>query len=361
MKVLIVPKYGRKEDNAAYFLAQSLVNMYQNNGIVSAICAPTDCGIRNTTLFPAPIVKKGFFDASPKESIKRYGEYLWEHKLSSSTYLEEDTSALLKAVTSFQPNFILDLGRLSAIIVGRANKIPVFSFISGVMLKEKEEDTSFLKGINETLYKYHVEQILHLKDFYNYSHKIFMFGPILTNPVSDEEKIIRLGSMGRNLQDFSFGDKVSIYLGDVNWKPTKMKALIEDTFLGAPYPIEAYFNGSVLGKAQNINFYPSFDEERLIGSRVVIHDGNEYIFNRSVLLNKPQVIVDDGSCLRHWVASGANRNGLCVVIPEKELSVQTLYEAYRRVLDDSYYQEHTQEFSSQFKKLGELTKLLDYY
>ena len=33
---------------------------------------------------------------------------------------------------------------------------------------------------------------------------------------------------------------------------------------------------------------------------------------------------------------GASRNGFAITIPEKELSVQTLYEAYRRILDDSY-------------------------
>ena len=73
------------------------------------------------------------------------------------------------------------------------------------------------------------------------------------------------------------------------------------------------------------------------------------------------IIVDDGSCLRHWVASGASRNGFAITIPEKELSVQTLYEAYRRILDDSYFQERTQEFSNQFKQLPTLNRLLTYY
>ena len=360
MKVLIVPKYGRYGDNASYLLTQSLVNMYQKNGIHTAVCAPQDCGITNTTIFPAPIVKYGFFEKPSKEPVKRYGEYLWVHKLTSSSYLEEDCKAIQEAITSFEPNFILDLGRIAALIIGRSKKIPVFSFVNGAMLKEKDEDPSILKGINETLYKNQVEQILHFNDIFTYAHSLFTFGPILTNPVADEEKVKRLGSMGYDLPYFKT-KKVSIYLGDVNLKPTKMKKLIEDTFLGAPYPIEAYFNGSVDSHIQNITYLSSFNEERIIDSQVVIHDANEYIYNRCVCFNKPQIIVDDGSCLRHWVASGASRNGFAITIPEKELSVQTLYEAYRRILDDSYFQERTQEFSNQFKQLPTLNRLLTYY
>lgn len=360
MKLLIVPKIGRKEDNASYLLAQALIHMYHLHGASLAVCAPKDCGIHRATLFSSPYVKTGFFSCTNRPQ-KYYEDYLWQAKLTSADFLKADTEAIKEAILSFQPDLVLDLGRQSAIIASKLCNIPVWSFVSGAMFRMKDIDKGTLKGINTALSSFRLEQILHLQDLYQYPSKLFAFGPLVTNPFPEHINVNRLGSMGKLLTDSDDGTKVSIYLGDVTKRSSQLKAMLEETFLGAPYPVDIYIKGSMITQQQNIRYLALFNEENLLGSSVVIHDGNEFIYNRATVLAKPQIIVSDGSYLRSWIASAGNRNGFAISINEKELSVQSIYEAYRRILADDYYFDHALEFSQAFKELGDLTKLLDYH
>ena len=361
MKLLVVPSIGRKEDNANYFLAQEIINMYHLHGAEMAVCAPEDCGIHRATIYPSPMLKTGFFSLGSKSSPKYYTEYLWQRKLTSASYLKEDTTAVRDAIIHFQPDLVFDLGRQSALIASKKQQVPVWSFVSGAMFRNKEVDSSYIKGINETLSEFRLEQILHLNELYAIPEKLFAFGPLVTNPFPESFTIHRLGSMGNFIEDSDDGTKVSIFLGDVKERSSKIKTIIEETFLGAPYRVEAYYEGCKVGHNQNIHYLDCFKEENLKGCSVVIHDGNEFIYNRSTILEKPQIIVSDGSYLRSWVASSASRNGFAISVNEKELGVQSIYEAYRRILVDDYYFDNAHEFSNQFKQLGDLTKLLEFH
>ena len=131
-------------------------------------------------------------------------------------------------------------------------------------------------------------------------------------------------------------------------------------FLGAPYPVYAWYKGCKPLKEKNIQFMASMKLDYLPGAAAVIHDGNDYIFHQALAMGIPQMIVSGGGYLRSYNAQTAKRQNFGVVLQEENLSMSSLYETYRKLVSDDVYYDNTRWLMTKYEKEGDLNALLQY-
>ena len=265
---------------------------------------------------------------------------------------------LLQAIEQYHPDLIIDLGRLAAPIVAHMKNIPLFSYVSGAMYRNHNLQKKELKELNEVLSHYKTEQVLAITDLYNYADRRFTFGSLLLQPFPEDVEVERFGSIAPIVENDTSDVTVSISITDTLQKPSVIKEIIDSSFLNAPYDVNVLYRGAQLSHEQNMKYMSSIKVDSLLGNSICIHDGNDYLMNLCFMLAIPQIVVNDGSYLRSWNASAVSRNGVGLAIPEKELSVQTLYETYRRIVTDDYYKNRAILLKNDLIALGDLSEFL---
>ena len=359
MKILLTPYILHSDDSAAYFLSQNLIDLFRSNGDITAVSAAGDCTLRGTELIAAPLPQSSFFDRFRKVSHgSSYEEFLSSHNLLSAVNLRHDVTAVLDAIDHFQPDVIYEYCRPAALIAARIRQIPVRSFIHAGMYRSRNIPANLLSDINEVLAENRLEQVLKLTDLYGYAETLYSFGSPSLQSFPDTLKITRLGAMGSFFENISSHSSVSIYLGETAMKKTRLKKLVEDTFLGASYEVNVYLGDLPGGAEENIHWLTGLKTFVIPGCSAVIHDGNDYIFNYAAMLGIPQLIISDNSCMRSWNAFAASRNGIGIAINESEMNVSTIYENYRRLVTDDYYTIRAGMIRDELRSLGGIEQII---
>ncbi len=335
MKVLVVPALHAKEDISDRFTARDIIDFLAEQRQEVYVSAPEGMfkqGIACDCAKPArPLFGLKNAPRSPEEE-------LYEAGTASGKYLRNDTGKILSAVKKYHPDVILDLGRVSALIAARLTGVPVVSLVSGNLFRSRSFDSKALRGINETLSSYKFEQVFRVTDLYAYANGLFTLGPASLDPFAEEERLVRIGYLSYLPETGSKTDKVFIVFNKLPMSAGRLNTLLADTYKGAPYPIEIWYPGCDIGRDQNLHYTSALRISRLSEARAVIHDGSDYIFRQSTLRAIPQVIIHDGSWNTARNAASLSRSGFGTSVPSEDLSVQTLYEGYRRILASDSYQ-----------------------
>ena len=356
MKVFIVPALHAKEDISDRFTARDIIDFLAEQGQEVYVSAPEEMfkqGIACECARPAgPLFALKNAPRSPEEELYNAGT-------ASRKYLRSDTEKIVSALKKYQPDVILDLGRVSALIAARLTGIPVVSLVSGNMFRSRNFDSKALRGVNETLSSYKFEQVFRVTDLYAYADSLFTLGPASLDPFAEEERLVRIGYLPYLPETGSKTDKVFILFNKLPMSAGRLNTLLSDTFKGAPYPIEIWYPGCDIGRDQNLHYTSTLRISRLSEARAVIHDGSEFIFRQSTLRAIPQVIVHDGSWNTSRNAASLSRSGFGTSVPAEDLSVQTLYEGYRRILASDSYRTNAGILREEVIRMGGGEVLLD--
>lgn len=357
MKVFIVPSFPYKGNDSSYRFAQNLVDVLYQHGNVCAISAPKEAKFHHASLYPCLLPKSPIF-SNLQGKIRSYEDWLYRCGYTNPDYLENDVEQLCEAFKEFLPDLILDYGRPSAIIAARKSDIPVISYITGAIYRERPVHKKAITSLNETLSRLKLEQVLRYTDLLNYSNRRIVFGSSLLQPLPEEIDVDRFGTYLAPMEKKDLAIHVGAFFPELNRSATTIRSVMEEAFVGAPYEVTLSFPNARIASNQNINTQSSFRSDLIVDCSVVIHDGSDYIYQQALQHGIPQIVVSDGSWQRSWIASSVKRNGLGVQVLEEEFSVSSIYEAYRRVVSDDYYTVQAETFAKDVKRLQSIEQLL---
>ena len=361
MKILITPPATRREDAASRILVQNMIDLFRQNGHAVSVCAPEDSRYRNTELFPAARPKVSFFHRRSEGVGKTYEEYLYSVGALDREYLTNDTETIRKAIAAFQPDLMIDAGRAAALIASRLDNIRIFTIVSAPMIRTRRFPAECINGLNEVLSSYRLEQVLQMRSLLETASRRIAFSPPAVQPFPDDFPVTRIGSMTPYPETAAPTDKVVILLHESSYKPKQLRRMITEAFLGAPYPVEAWYPDCLTAKEKNLHFLPAMNYQTVKDASVCIHDGSDALFNACLSAGVPQLIINNGSWQKNWNAYAAERLGTGLALAEDNLAMESLYENYRRLVADDYYRRQARFLADQTAALGSLEDIMQYF
>ena len=346
MKILIAPDIS--QINNSFLLANRLIHLIQNSGHECVISAPKDFEF-SCTRYNAPYPRCHFF----YEIGKSYEEWLFNTGRLDKRYLRKDISALSECISKENPDLILDLNRTAAPIVARIHHIPFYSFVSTANYRDKQFHKDVLAPLNSFLTENNLEQVLHVYDLYQFANKRIGFSQ------SSVQLFLETANVERYLvplpEDTTLkAPSVSIYFLHTEFPYKKLTKIITDSFLHAPYAVQACIIDTPKEQLDNITFLPYPDLSAISRTNVVIHDGDSYLYHVCLTSGIPQVIINTGEPEQIYECAVTKRCGFGLTINEDELSVASLYEAYRRVTANSYYKDRAELYRKDINQLKPL-------
>lgn len=366
MKILLLMDYRTPECNPSRFLAGNLALLFLQHGYDTAVCAGNGFRIRNTSLYQAPALPASFFHH--ETNARTCEEELSKAKLLKESFLKQDLEAIHSAIQQSKPDLILEYGRPIGVIAAKQAGIPVFSFQNSALFRPRSVPGNILTGINHILDEVHQDQILSLAELYQRQSAMIFFGPLSQQPFPKGD-VFRLGSMNTKaaLAPRSFDKRVSIWITHPVMSLRRYRKIITDAFLGASYPVQVCIKGMEAEKNGNITFLSRMSvdglEKKVFGARdssVCIHDGNAYIFNQCMANGVRQLIINDGSWKTAYNAQGLVRAHAGMWIWPEEMTMENLYETYRRLESDDSFRSNALCLSEEALASGTLDALIPY-
>lgn len=353
MRILFVEGYPLHHDN---WFSQPLRTMLE------AVSPDDVCAVYGSEnrrykvkLYNA-VQQNGFFYREGKPG-RSYEEDLFSSGYSRRSFLQKDIGVLNNVIETFAPDLIIDFGRISTSVCACKQGVPYRTFVCGAMYRKHSSRPEYLKELNRILSDNGLEQILRLSDLNAAADTLYAFGTLNTDPLPEELNVTRVGGslMRDTTEDTANG--ISIILPSASMRTSKLNRIIRDTFLGAPYTVTVHLSQKY-PESGNLAYTGTLKMELLKDRKVIIHDGNLLAYHECIARGIPQIVIHDGSWKRSWIAACCVRNCSGLSIDEEELSVASLYEAYRRLVSDDYYQRRADWLKKETASLSRLSDLL---
>lgn len=358
MRILITPFIKQPRIDTSFYLTFHIASLLKMENHVVAISANKENHFHHVSLYPCANAKPPF---SLQPLTKRsYEEWMYANGAASKKYLEEDDQIIEKTIAEFQPDLIITMDRIAAIVSAKNHHIPCWGIVHSDMYKNTAFDPNCLHDLNLFLAQNGLEQVFHLNELYQKCSMRFGFGPIEVQPFSTKDQITRIGINSLTPPHIIKTNRVCIFLPEVKKKPSQLKKIITDAFEGAPYSVYAWFPGCRPEKSVNMRFLSVPRADLLPGSIACIHDGNDYYTNQCLARGIRQLIIATHDYIRNSNALSATRNRFGLAMYEDELSMKKLYEQYRLLLSDDKYYYHTQAMKNITEHSGDLSMLLEY-
>lgn len=358
MRILLVPDTSRSNANASFLLAKSLVRILRDRGHKTALCAPPYAKLRNCAFYRAPEPPSIFPFLLPAQA-EAVETDLYRQKLSSYPFLRADLDALESAIKRFQPDLLLDLGRISTAIAARTQHLPRCLLISAAQYRPAHFQGKTLNGVNRLLSEEKLEQILRLETLREEADMQFMFGPATVQNMDENERRLRYGSMEaeRLLQ---YGRKLCICFSETSLPVFRLRRILHSAFAGAYNPVLVYCKGAQGIAPTPIEYCRTIRADFLNMAQVCIHDGNPWMFNQCAVHGIPQLVFANEGWQRSRIASIFQHHGIGIVKNEKSLTMASLYENYRALINDDHYRDTCLLFAQSYQSLGDITRLVQH-
>ena len=167
MKILILPDTSHPAEDSCLLLAESIAKTLSLRHHTVACCLPQKQAFSDCTRFPSPSQPVHLFSKTYVQKPTIEEDY-WNLGATKYRFLKEDLTAIANAVHSFEPDLIIDCGRIAAPIAAALTNVPCWSFITAASFKNRRFDAKCLSGVNRLLTEVKVEQILRLTDLYHH-------------------------------------------------------------------------------------------------------------------------------------------------------------------------------------------------
>ena len=358
MKILIAPLIVTEKADASYYLTCSMADLFVQEGHAVAVSASEGNQFHGVSLYPCGLLKKPMFTSHAK--VRSYEEWMYARGAISRDYIIDDIEALLEAIDQFTPDLIITMDRVAAVAAARLRNVRCWAVVNNAMYKNMSFPSSIMQGLNQALSYFRLEQEFTLRSVYARCERRISFGITLTQPFTKEQDVTRIGIASIMPAKVPRTNRLLISLNDVKLTSRTLYRAIDDSFLGAPYAVYAWYKGCKPQKEKNIQYMSSPKLDLLPGSIAVIHDGNDYIFHQALAMGIPQMIITGHEYLRSYNAQTAQRQEFGVLLYEENLSMSSLYETYRKLMSNDRYYDTTQWLMEKYRKEGDLNKLLEY-
>lgn len=357
MNILIAPFIAHTGASAAYDLTANLISLFSASGHPTALSAPEDSHFNGASLYPCAEPKHPF-SLIPEEYGSSFEAELHRKGLLSRDFLERDFNDLTDIIHSFKPDLLIAIDRPSAIAAAFCTGTRVWTLTSDAVERRSYFPPVVLKAFNLFLSSHGIEQILSLAELYERCQLRFAFGnpgrmTFLQNP-----EIYGMGTALCEIPRVHRTNRVCVYLEDLSLSAHRIRRLITDSFVGAPYAVQAWYPGCRKEKVENIHFNALPDSALVPGCSAILHTGSCYLFDAASVCGIPQVILHHDRGRRMWMGDYAKHQNIGLALSERKLNMDRLYSTYRQLLNDDIYYESCQVNAAELQKAGTLQKLL---
>ena len=355
MKVMIFPSVCVPDCGSAVLIARQLAAMFRLQGIDTGICADRKSRFSDIAFFESPStasLRRGSTGTTAEE-------YLRGRNALSASYLKKDYHAVSRAIHEYNPDFLIEIERPAAIAAAAEYGLPVFSIVSGGAFRFRSFKADILNGLNSFLNELGLEQVLHLRELYRYT-QCFAFGADEFLPPFPGYRVASFGVSAIAPVIGPQDRALSIAFTETGISARRMRQIISEAFLGAPYDVYIYDSSQHPGKNGNLHFQNLQRTITINGSRLCIHDGSDALTQYCNALGIPQIILYDDSYQRSWNAVCLERSGVGIAVHESELSMERMYEAYRQILADSRYFDEARRIQENVLERGDAVNMLAY-
>ena len=359
MKFLILPDYSAVDSNPCLFLSQNLITLLTRQRHEAAVCmSRKHFYLKGASFYPAPDLPRIVFHS--RKVPKTREEELQYAKVSSTAFLQKDLEAIQNAISAYKPDILIEAGRPAALIASAASGIECYSFTDYSVLRNRTVPADAMAGFNAVLQSEHLEQVLSLSELYRKHSIPILSGPKAIQPAPEGMDPFRIGSLRVTGPSTQHTKDVCICMEKPVRSLEKCKSMVRQAWLGAPYHVHAWIKGVEPKETENITFHGTMKPALASCSAICIHDGNSYLFNQCMVNAVPQIIINDGSYRTSFLAMAINRTNAGMVIPASDLSMETLYESYRRIMSDDHYQLCASALAQECTELGGLEAIMPY-
>jgi len=353
MKFLITPLIRDPLADSALFITKTLCTTLHKAGHTVSVCACGKAGYGADEFFASPDSTRHFLRTSGHTAE----EYLYGIGAMDRNFLKQDLLAIEDAIASFQPDILFTIDRLSSVTAARKHDIPIAAFTDSSVLARPAFSRNVLKGINRFLYEERQEQILNLADLYAYCDHVVLFGEESLEPDHNAKNVIRLASPSLNVPKRPLRKSIPVWIGKSDHSLASFKKDFREAFEGSPAKFSVYMDGST-GSSASLTFRTEPDPSLINGARMMIHDGNPFVFHECITYGVPQIVIHDGSWPRYQISRHVENAGLGKSVPLEDVSVSFLYESYRLLLDDDSCRQTAVKYKNRAKNLPDLYSLL---
>ncbi len=355
MKVMILPSVCVPECGSAILLARQLAAMFRLAGYDTAVCADRNSKFSDIAFYESPS-PSSLRRSSPGTTIE---EYLRSRNGLSVRYLKKDFSRIEYAIEEWEPDLLVEIERPAAIAAAVIHGLAVFSIVSSSSFRNRDFRADTLNGLNSFLDSLGMEQVLHLRELYRFS-QCFAFGPAEFLSRFRGYNVACFGMSSIKPVEKPADRTLSIMITESGIPARKLKPMIESAFRGAPYDVYIYSSSFHPGKIDNLHFLNVSRTIALNGSKTCIHDGSDALTQYCTALGIPQIILHDDSCQRAWNAACVKRSGAGLVIHEDDLTMEKLYETFRRIMADDRFFLQAERLQAEVFGRGDLSSILAY-
>jgi hypothetical protein len=285
-------------------------------------------------------------------------EYMYSAGLLSEKYTKDDLASLQEAINAFSPELIIALNRPAALCAAELNSLPCWVIVHPAMYRGFWFPSHCLKGFNAVCSSYKLEQQLSLSSFYAKADRRIGFGPLSFSPFMSSDSVSRLGFMCEASHPSPAQDTIVFMPGEISRSDHYLKKLILSAFQGssAKVIVTDWKEDDIY---DNIRFRKGFRPSDLDHASVLIHDGSSYMVSLAIAHNIPQIIISDHTCFRSFNAVSLQRTKAGIFLYEEDLTMASLYEAYRTILSDDAYRTGTEALRKESERRGSIKELVD--
>ena len=355
MKILILPDTSHPAEDSCLLLAESIAKTLSLRHHTVACCLPQKQAFSDRTRFPSPSQPVHLFSKTYVQKPTIEEDY-WNLGATKYRFLKEDLTAIANAVHSFEPDLIIDCGRIAAPIAAALTNVPCWSFITAASFKNRRFDAKCLSGVNRLLTEVKVEQILRLTDLYHHCSTLFTFGTAASQPFTDHPGLRRYGSMFHELTPTT-GKDLCIFLAETSIHPHRLLTMTRKAFAGAGYNVKIYLPNIKAHTEGNLIFVDHVDEHFMDGARACVSDGNLWIYNLASTLAIPQCIIANNGWQRSRTATAVQRMGIGTARLDLDLSMELLYESYRVILSHDRFRDNALLQEVSLLKMPDITQM----
>ena len=352
MKILIA---ASDSNTVSSLFLEEILHTLTDAGIDTALSAP-DGGFTEVSYYPSPVPRSPLFNFHADN--RTCEEYLYSRGCLSEKYIQKDIEAMQDTINAFHPELIIAINRPAALLSAQLNELPCWVIVHPAMYRDFYFPAHCLHGFNAVCSRCRLEQQLKLSSFYRTARRRIGFGPLSFSPFLTEENVTRLGLMCEASHPSAAHDALVIVPGQLHLSEDRFSHMVEEAFNGASYPVHVC-NADESGIVGNIHYHTGFDPKLLTKASALIHDGSSYMTSLAFAHNLPQIILSDHTCFRSFNAIAVQRTRTGVFLYEEDLSIASLYEAYRTILSDDIYTTSTDAMRREAERRGSIKEIVD--
>lgn len=350
MRILCLFHQTKYPNTDGYLIGKQLMNTLHYHG--------HQVFVLSNFQFKSPDIIQDQITYQPKTLLQKNNEdaFIAKGLFHPSTFTL-DVQQIQSIIHKYQIETIIEYQRPAGLVAAKQTNTKIISIVDSPLYHPTPHSLKSIAQINHCLQNTDQPQVISLAELYSRATLRIGFGPIITNPFPYQQMVKRIGSFQYQNIEPKTTNQIMIYFTP-NSKNRYFSKIIDEAFHHSNYQVFIHLNSHFQKEKDNLHYISQIELPMIYNSIMVIHDGNPYLANLCHTFGIPQLLLSNQQYPTTYMANSIQRNHLGVVIHQYDLSVASLYEAFRKIVIDDQYDICSKQLINQTKEFGDLHQLI---